>query len=160
MVSLTFWRFLVLIGYARVSTQEQNTSLQRDALYAAGCEKLFEEKGMMYRALNSVAKNVRVPYGFSREANLIFKEAMTNTFNHSGAKNVTFTMKKEEDAYVMKLADDGKGFDKKTLEKMNGLKNMRTRAERIGGILYIQSYAGAGAEISLLLPIHIFKEKI
>jgi ligand-binding sensor domain-containing protein/signal transduction histidine kinase len=123
-------------------------------------EKLFEEKGMMYRALNSVNENVRIPYGFSREANLIFKEAMTNTFNHSGAKNVTFTMKLEEDAYVMKLSDDGKGFDKKTLEKMNGLKNMRTRAERIGGILYIQSYAGAGAEISLLLPIHIFKEKI
>jgi DNA invertase Pin-like site-specific DNA recombinase len=35
---------LVLIGYARVSTQEQNTALQRDALCAAGCEKLFEEK--------------------------------------------------------------------------------------------------------------------
>ncbi len=123
-------------------------------------EKLFEEKGMMYRALNSVNENVRIPYGFSREANLIFKEAMTNTFNHSGAKNVTFTLKLQEDAYVLTLVDDGKGFDKNTLEKMNGLKNMRTRAERIGGILYIQSYAGAGAEISLLLPIHIFKEKI
>ncbi len=34
----------MLIGYARVSTQEQNTALQRDALCAAGCEKLFEEK--------------------------------------------------------------------------------------------------------------------
>ena len=34
----------MLIGYARVSTQEQNTSLQRDALHAAGCERLFEEK--------------------------------------------------------------------------------------------------------------------
>ena len=32
------------IGYARVSTQEQDTALQRDALLAAGCEKLFEEK--------------------------------------------------------------------------------------------------------------------
>lgn len=122
-------------------------------------EKLFEEKGMMYRALNSVNEAVKIPYGFSREANLIFKEAMTNTFNHSGARNVTFTLKMEEDAYVMKLIDDGKGFDKSKLEKMSGLKNMRTRAERIGGILYIQSYAGAGAEIRLLLPIHIFKSK-
>lgn len=34
----------MLIGYARVSTQEQDTALQRDALRAAGCEKLFEEK--------------------------------------------------------------------------------------------------------------------
>ena len=34
----------MLVGYARVSTQEQDTALQRDALLAAGCEKLFEEK--------------------------------------------------------------------------------------------------------------------
>ena len=34
----------MLVGYARVSTQEQDTSLQLDALCAAGCEKLFEEK--------------------------------------------------------------------------------------------------------------------
>ncbi len=34
----------MLVGYARVSTQEQDASLQLDALRAAGCEKLFEEK--------------------------------------------------------------------------------------------------------------------
>ena len=31
-------------GYARVSTTDQDLSIQRDRLYAAGCEKLFEEK--------------------------------------------------------------------------------------------------------------------
>jgi DNA invertase Pin-like site-specific DNA recombinase len=34
----------MLIGYARVSTQVQDTELQRVALEAAGCERLFIEK--------------------------------------------------------------------------------------------------------------------
>jgi DNA invertase Pin-like site-specific DNA recombinase len=34
----------MLIGYARVSTQDQNLDLQRNALQKAGCERTFEDR--------------------------------------------------------------------------------------------------------------------
>lgn len=34
----------MLVGYARVSTQDQNLELQREALLKIGCQKVFEDK--------------------------------------------------------------------------------------------------------------------
>ena len=41
---------MALVGYARVSTVEQDPALQRDALAAAGCAKLFEDRASGARA--------------------------------------------------------------------------------------------------------------
>ena len=36
----------MLIGYARVSTEEQKLTLQRRMLAQAGCMQIYEDKGM------------------------------------------------------------------------------------------------------------------
>ena len=36
----------MLVGYARVSTEDQNLDLQRQALLAAGCEGIYEDHGV------------------------------------------------------------------------------------------------------------------
>ena len=53
----------MILGYARVSTDDQNLDLQRDALKSAGCERVYEEKasgGKTDRAeLSRLLENVR-----------------------------------------------------------------------------------------------------
>jgi DNA invertase Pin-like site-specific DNA recombinase len=36
--------FAMLLGYARVSTEDQHLALQRAALKSAGCQRIYEEK--------------------------------------------------------------------------------------------------------------------
>jgi signal transduction histidine kinase len=114
-------------------------------------EKLFEEKNIQFRAFNEVREKIKLPYGFSREANLIFKEAMTNAFKYSEAKNVSLQLKRSEDnlGFEMSLEDDGIGFSTDDISKSNGLKNLRERADRIHGVLRITSVKQSGTKITL-----------
>jgi signal transduction histidine kinase/ligand-binding sensor domain-containing protein len=115
--------------------------------------KLFEEKSISFRANNHVRESFKLPYGFSREANLIFKEAMTNAFKHSQAKNVTLSMTKSGSAFAMELSDDGVGFSY-TAITMNGLKNIRNRAERIQAHLEIVGAPEQGTKVILTFNLN------
>ncbi len=112
-------------------------------------EKLFEEKDIQFRATNTVKGKEKLPYGFSRQVNLIFKEAMTNAFKYSLAQNATLSLQRSENGYEFYFEDDGIGFNASDIEKLNGLKNIRERADKIQGVLRIRSKEGSGTKISL-----------
>ncbi|MGC3948735.1 MAG: hypothetical protein QM762_30250 [Chryseolinea sp.] len=113
-------------------------------------EKLFEEKNMNFRAFNGVREKIRLPYGFSRQANLIFKEAMTNAFKYSEANNISFSLRRDAgDGFEFCLEDDGVGFSPDELQKSNGLQNIRDRANRINAVLRIHSEKHQGTKIIL-----------
>lgn len=112
-------------------------------------EKLFEEKNICFRAHDLVKESVKLPNGYSREANLIFKEAMTNAFKYSKAHNVALTLKQEGEFYRIEFEDDGVGFQIEEQKSSNGLRNIRERAERIGAHLRIHSEEDRGSKITL-----------
>ncbi len=120
-------------------------------------EKLFEEKGIQFRANNEVKKKIKLPYGFSREVNLIFKEAMTNTFKYSQAQNAMLSLQRSGNGFMVIFEDDGVGFNTSDVEKLNGLKNIRERADKVQAILRINSKVGAGTKI--LLSFQLIKRQ-
>lgn len=72
----------MFIGYARVSTREQDTSMQLDALHRAGCDVIFQEKasGASRRGRHEFARclaslkrgDVLVVYKIDRVARSLF----------------------------------------------------------------------------------------
>jgi len=58
----------MLIGYARVSTLDQNLDLQVDALRTAGCERIFSDKTTGARADRP---GLREALGYARDGDLI-----------------------------------------------------------------------------------------
>jgi signal transduction histidine kinase len=117
-------------------------------------EKLFEEKSIQFRAFNEVREKIKLPYGFSRDANLVFKEVMTNAFKYSQAQNVTLSLTRtSDDRFELSVEDDGVGFTTGEGQKTNGLQNIRDRADKIGSVLRIHSVPGQGTRISLTFKI-------
>jgi signal transduction histidine kinase len=133
------------------SIDPMNDELSKLFLYVRDFgEKLFEEKGINFRAFNEVKEPIKLPYGFCRQANLIFKEAMTNAFKYSQARNVSLTLKRgENETFELSLEDDGIGFYTGDIQKMNGLQNIRERADRINAVLRIHSEKNVGTKIFL-----------
>jgi signal transduction histidine kinase len=87
----------------------------------------------------------------------VYAEALTNISKHAGAKTVGVTLESREDHVVMKIVDDGKGFDAKQPLRRNdnsgwGLMLMRERAASVEGKLRIQSAPGAGTSVEFRIP--------
>ncbi|XHX75702.1 MAG: recombinase family protein (plasmid) [Stenomitos frigidus ULC029] len=58
----------MLIGYERVSTDDQNLALQHDALQAAGCEKIFADK---MSGAQADRPGLKEAFGFARKGDTI-----------------------------------------------------------------------------------------
>lgn len=92
----------------------------------------------------------------------VAQEALNNVARHSGARQAQVRLSYEPDKVVMKVADQGRGFD--PAENFHpprgwGLAGMRERVELMGGELKIMAAPGKGTTVEITLPILAQPEK-
>lgn len=98
---------------------------------------------------------VRVPPEANHEVLQIAREAVSNVARHSHARHVTLSLVVEDDEAILRVEDDGIGFDPGQRQGSGhfGLANLRDRASGVGGSLSISSKPEKGTRIIVQLPL-------
>jgi two-component sensor histidine kinase len=95
----------------------------------------------------------RLPPGALEALFRIAQEALANVARHARARHVRVGLGLQGEAVVLEVADDGQGFSPGAETSGMGLRNLRERAESLGGILQIASSPGAGTTVKVSLPL-------
>ncbi|WP_333770080.1 GAF domain-containing sensor histidine kinase [Streptomyces sp. IBSBF 2435] len=85
----------------------------------------------------------------------VAQEAMHNALRHAHAGTVAVTLEGRGKGAVLRVRDDGRGFDPGSVRRAGrhlGLVSMRDRAGGVGGLLTVQSAPGRGTVIELEVP--------
>lgn len=94
--------------------------------------------------------SVKLSMDVRRELFLVFKEAVNNAARHSACTHIDIDFSVSGRYVVLTVADNGRGFDSINGNEGNGLRNMRGRAERIGGQFELRS--SDGTSITVRVP--------
>jgi signal transduction histidine kinase len=104
----------------------------------------------------------RLPQKIENNIFRIIQEAINNAIKYSHADAITVTLKESENNLIIKVEDEGKGFDAKLVEarSMNiesgrGFFNMYERTEYVNGHLDINSDPGKGTSVVLTVPMRV-----
>lgn len=84
----------------------------------------------------------------------IAQEALANAARHSGAARIEVGLRRTDDGMELCIADDGRGFEPRSVEGRGGLglALLRDRAVEAVGQLRIESTAGSGTRVSVRVP--------
>jgi signal transduction histidine kinase len=87
----------------------------------------------------------------------ITQEALNNAVKHARAGRIAVSLSQQRGRVQLRVEDDGVGFEFRRgttgQPPGNGLSNLRTRAELLGGTFRISSAPGAGTKILVTFPV-------
>src|ERR1700682_5982360 len=148
---------------ARESLREARRSVQELRPHALGEKQLSEAlKDLMERMtsgttvhaeLSLQGEQQKLPPEWETNLLRIGQEVLTNVLRHAQAGEFKALLVFDSREIRLDLRDNGCGFDPQRRHEGFGLQGMRERAEGMGGQLTIQSAAGKGTAISIVLPV-------
>ena len=155
-----------LISKSLVDLNDISKSLDAKQMVAHGLINALESEINVLRKSGIYHASLEIigtPVYFDAETDLIllriFQEACNNIIKHAEADRIDLDLIYKNNHLLMKITDNGKGFDvaetkkKKEIRRMAGLKNFETRAKLINAELSIISFPSKGTTINIRIPI-------
>ncbi len=96
---------------------------------------------------------VHVPAEVDSAVLRVAGEALANVERHAAAHRVGVTLSFMPGELALDVRDDGTGMDGPAAPGRFGLTGMRRRAERLGGVLVVESGPGQGTAVQLRVPV-------
>ena len=84
---------------------------------------------------------------------MIYKEAINNIIKYAKCKNVSANLIISKNEIILRIIDDGVGFNLSQPINGNGLRNFKARARNLKGKLNVESKINAGTRIELHIPV-------
>lgn len=136
------------------SINPSNDSMQRViSRMREFASEIFEAAGIDYRFSEKIKDNLTLNSDKRKNLFLVFKEAVNNAAKYSKATTVEIDLYQQDHTLILKVKDNGLGFDEQNIVVGNGLHNQRERAKEISGQITLTSKNGLGTEVVLQLPI-------
>jgi signal transduction histidine kinase len=95
----------------------------------------------------------RMPPGAQDTLFRIGQEMLANVARHARARHTRLWLGRQNEEVMLRIEDDGQGFDLAAAAPGMGLRNLRERATSLGGNLEITSAPGLGAGLTVRLPL-------
>ncbi|TCZ67904.1 PAS domain-containing sensor histidine kinase [Flaviaesturariibacter aridisoli] len=85
----------------------------------------------------------------------ILQEQLTNIQKYAAATHVWVYLAIDPNELLLRIGDDGQGFDPLQKSRGIGLTNMRSRAQLLHGSFSICSEPGKGTEVEVIFPVQV-----
>jgi signal transduction histidine kinase len=118
---------------------------------SAAVKRLCDEigRGKRLRIRLAVSRLPPLPPSISLCLYRIVQEALHNVMKHSFANNVEVRLAADDERVLLRIADDGVGFDLSHKTEGLGLPSMRERVRSVGGTIEIASSPKSGTQIEV-----------